>query len=59
MGLFRLVARVGCLRDGATRLLEEWPPIPPELRAKVGGQNPAYRPSGDLLVRLANVSARH
>src|SRR3954452_5293698 len=26
MGLFRLVARVGCLRGGATRLLEEWPP---------------------------------
>src|SRR5215216_6083670 len=25
MSLFRLVARVGCLRDGATRLLEEWP----------------------------------
>lgn len=24
MGLFRLVARVGCLRDGAIRLLEEW-----------------------------------
>ena len=41
MGLFRLVARVGCLRDGATRLLEEWPPIPSR-----GGQNPAYRPSG-------------
>ena len=28
MGLFRLVARVGCLRGGAIRLLEEWPHIP-------------------------------
>src|ERR1043165_4516826 len=27
-GLFRLVSRVGCLRGGASRLLEEWPPIP-------------------------------
>src|SRR3954468_17377373 len=41
MGVFPLVARVGCLRDGAIRLLEEWSPIP-----FGGGQNPAYRPSG-------------
>ena len=27
MGLFRLVARVGCLRGGAIRRLEEWSPI--------------------------------
>jgi len=25
MGLFRLAARVGCWRGGATRPLEEWP----------------------------------
>src|SRR4051812_3188725 len=41
MGVFPLVARVGCLRGGAIRLLEEWSPIPAR-----GGQNPAYRPSG-------------
>src|SRR3954468_2578018 len=41
MGVFPLVARVGCLRGGAIRLLEEWSPIP-----FGGGQNPAYRPSG-------------
>ena len=28
MGVFPLVARVGCLRGGAIRLLEEWPHIP-------------------------------
>jgi hypothetical protein len=28
MSVFPLVARVGCLRDGAIRLLEEWSPIP-------------------------------
>lgn len=27
MGLLRLVARVGCWRGGAIRLLEEWSPI--------------------------------
>ena len=41
MGLFRLVARVGCLSGGASRRLEEWSPI-----AARRGQNPAYRPSG-------------
>ena len=45
MGVFPLVARVGCLRGGAIRLLEEWPPIRPSL-GEGGGQNPAYRPSG-------------
>jgi len=43
MDPFRSAARVGCLRGGATRLLEEWPPIP---RFREDGQNPAYRPSG-------------
>jgi len=33
MGLFRLAARVGCLRGGATRPLEEWPHI--RLRVKL------------------------
>src|SRR3954452_20974915 len=33
MGLFRLVARVGCLRGGATRPLEEWPHIRLRFRA--------------------------
>src|SRR3954468_24665414 len=46
MGVFPLVARVGCLRGGAIRLLEEWSPIPAR-----GGQNPAYRPSGNSLTR--------
>ena len=41
MGLFRLVARVDCLRGGATCLLEEW-----SHRRFGAGQNPAYRPSG-------------
>src|SRR5436190_19209840 len=41
MGLFRLVARVGCWRDGAIRPLEEWPSS-----VARRGQNPAYRPSG-------------
>ena len=40
---FRLVARVGCLRGGATRPLEEWSPSHAFER---DGQNPAYRPSG-------------
>ena len=46
MDPFRSAARVGCLRGGATRLLEEWPPIP---RFREDGQNPAYRPSGIFL----------
>jgi len=48
MGSFRSAARVGCLRGGATRLLEEWPPIP---RFRGDGQNPAYRPSGNYLTQ--------
>ena len=50
MGLFRLVARVGCLRGGAIRLLEEWSPI---RASRGGGQNPAYRPSGIFSSRCA------
>ena len=44
MGLFRLVARVGCLSGGASRRLEEW-----SHSSAMGGQNPAYRPSGIFL----------
>src|SRR5690349_17250666 len=47
MGLFRLVARVGCLSGGAIRRLEEWSPNPAR-----GEQNPAYRPSGVLVEGL-------
>lgn len=45
MGLLASVARVGCWRRRASVVLEEWSPI-----RFGGGQNPAYRPSGDFLL---------
>ena len=48
MGLFRLVARVGCWRRRATFVLEEWSPSP---RESGDEQNPAYRPSGTFTCR--------
>ena len=47
-GHFRLVARVGCWRRGATLVLEEWSRIP---RFREGGQNPAYRSPGSIFLR--------
>ena len=55
MGLFRLVARVGCLRGGVTRLLEEWSPIR-LCFGDGGGQNPAYRSPGIFSFVLANLA---
>ena len=41
---FRIVLRVGCARQAATPVPDEWPSIGASRGAR--GQNPAYRPSG-------------
>ena len=51
MSDFRLVARVGCLRDGAIRPLEEWSHSPPMLRRRRADKTRltdplAFSPSG-------------
>ena len=56
---FRIAARVGRERCVATHIPEEWPSIPPKLaRAKVEGQNPAYRPAGTALRTPGDVATK-
>src|SRR4051812_2990778 len=60
MGVFPLVARVGCLRGGAIRLLEEWPHIPlrREDRTRLTDPLALYLPVADGRSSTANHRAR-